>query len=124
MDGRCAIDTRWAGLLNPAPPAPQHRITLPSYPATPASHPGPDTYKNLPSKTLQLLSYALSSSCRYTHVAKVDDDLHMRPQVRLWLASGQAGGRAGWPAGEANVCHAGSHLETHALSVLARCCSS
>lgn len=44
--------------------------------------PGPDSYKNLPSKTLQLLRYALSSQCAYTHVAKIDDDVHLRPQVR------------------------------------------
>ena len=44
--------------------------------------PGPDNYKNLPSKTLQLLRYALSSKCAYTHVSKVDDDVHLRPQVR------------------------------------------
>ncbi|KAI7842292.1 hypothetical protein COHA_003933 [Chlorella ohadii] len=43
--------------------------------------PGPDTYKNLPSKTLQLLQYAVTSECRYTHVAKVDDDVHLRPQL-------------------------------------------
>lgn len=32
--------------------------------------PGTDTYRNLPSKTLQLLRYALSSSCAYTCAGK------------------------------------------------------
>lgn len=43
--------------------------------------PGPDLYRTLPSKTLQLLKYALSSPCRYTHLMKTDDDVVLRPQV-------------------------------------------
>jgi hypothetical protein len=43
---------------------------------------GQDLYRNLPSKTLQLLKYALSSDCQYTHIMKVDDDVYLRPQVR------------------------------------------
>lgn len=45
--------------------------------------PGADTYRSLPNKTLQLLRYALSSPCRYTHVMKTDDDVHLRPKLLL-----------------------------------------
>lgn len=45
------------------------------------TRPGVDIYKNLPSKTLQLLHYALSSECKFTHVLKTDDDVYLRPQV-------------------------------------------
>ncbi|KAL4425861.1 hypothetical protein ABPG75_009877 [Micractinium tetrahymenae] len=45
--------------------------------------PGADIYRNLPSKTLQLLHYALSSECKFTHVLKTDDDVYLRPQM-LW----------------------------------------
>jgi hypothetical protein len=47
------------------------------------THPplGADLYRTLPGKTLHLLRYALSSSCRYTHILKTDDDVYLRPQV-------------------------------------------
>lgn len=51
-------------------------------PPVPLPHAGADLYRALPSKTLQLLSYAVSSSCAFTHVMKADDDVHIRPQVR------------------------------------------
>ncbi len=42
-----------------------------------------DTYKQLPSKTLRLLALALSSGCGFSHVAKVDDDVYLRPHMLL-----------------------------------------
>ncbi|KAI3438546.1 hypothetical protein D9Q98_000974 [Chlorella vulgaris] len=39
-------------------------------------------------KTLQLLKYALSSDCRYTHILKTDDDVFLRPQLLLDIISG------------------------------------
>ncbi|PSC73855.1 putative beta-1,3-galactosyltransferase 16 isoform X1 isoform B [Micractinium conductrix] len=45
--------------------------------------PGLDTYRNLPSKTLQLLKFALSSDCQFTHVMKTDDDVYVRPQMLM-----------------------------------------
>lgn len=50
-------------------------------PPAPAAAAGQDVYRSLPSKTLQLLRYALSSDCAFTHVVKADDDVHLRPQV-------------------------------------------
>lgn len=41
--------------------------------------PGLDTYRNLPNKSLRLLQYALSSPCNFTHIAKIDDDVYLRP---------------------------------------------
>jgi hypothetical protein len=68
-------------------PQPQRSLTpnLNPFPtALPLACPiaGQDLYRTLPSKTLQLLKYALSSDCRYTHILKTDDDVFLRPQVR------------------------------------------
>lgn len=95
----CAAETH--GLADSAPFAESYTALRPCtmpyvwciIPHLPPSPAGADTYRSLPSKTLQLLHYALSSSCRYTHIAKVDDDVHLRPQVRT-LACMQAGRHA------------------------------
>lgn len=39
---------------------------------------GPDSYKNLPNKTLRTIAYALSSKRKYTHLLKTDDDCYVR----------------------------------------------
>ncbi|EFN55980.1 hypothetical protein CHLNCDRAFT_145336 [Chlorella variabilis] len=39
---------------------------------------GPDTYLNLPNKTLRLMRYALAHPAVYTHVLKTDDDCYIR----------------------------------------------
>lgn len=45
--------------------------------------PGPETYHSLPTKTLELLRFALSSPCRFTHILKTDDDVYLRPHKLL-----------------------------------------
>lgn len=77
-----------------------HSPTLPHPPTTHRpTNVGKDTYRNLPSKTLQTLRYALSSGCRYTHVMKADDDVHLRPQagsIRGALGLGTPLGGGSW----------------------------
>lgn len=84
----------------------------------PAFHPplraGADIYRNLPFKTLQLLHYALSSECKYTHVLKTDDDVYLRPQVR---SKPRAGGREFKP-----VSWLPTELGSSACDVLPCCC--
>jgi Galactosyltransferase len=45
--------------------------------------PGEESYRQLPAKTLHTLHYALSSSCRYSHIVKTDDDVFLRPGKML-----------------------------------------
>eukprot|EP00887_Chlorella_sp_A99_P004734 scaffold4.g4734.t1 len=52
--------------------------------------PGHELYRNLPNKTLQLLRYALTSACKFTHVMKTDDDVYIRPNLLMdVLATGR-----------------------------------
>ena len=105
----CQVSTGCEGRVGAggAPPHPnspqqlQHWAPSPAGATSSASAPippaGQDLYRNLPSKTLQLLKYALSSDCQYTHIMKVDDDVYLRPQVRGQGGEpGQESGRGCW----------------------------
>lgn len=47
--------------------------------------PGRERYTELPTKTLGLIGFALSSPCNYTHILKTDDDVYLRPHKLLQL---------------------------------------
>lgn len=45
--------------------------------------PGLEAYRELPSKTISMIRYGLSSDCQYTHIVKTDDDVYLRPTTLL-----------------------------------------
>lgn len=47
--------------------------------------PGRERYSELPTKTLGLIGFALSSPCNYTHILKTDDDVYLRPHKLMQL---------------------------------------
>ena len=48
-----------------------------------------ETYNNLPLKTIEIMRYTKLSSCGYSHVLKVDDDVYMRMNGVLGLVGYQ-----------------------------------
>jgi hypothetical protein len=51
---------------------------------------GPDTYRNLPNKTVRLMRYAAAHPAGFTHVLKTDDDCYVRLPHLLKVTDGRA----------------------------------